>query len=65
MKVNVEIFYFIECGLESFDYPTEVRTMTDAEFDHIIEENQCYYDEEMDMHYTPNNDVGYQILEIL
>lgn len=65
MRYKVRISHFDKAGLEPWNYPEEVVTMTDAEFDYVIEENQCYYDEETDTHYAADRSTGYEILAIL
>lgn len=60
--MKVRISYFSLCGLEPHDYPEEVVEVTEEQFDAVVAP-VTHYDEDMDMYYTRDNNIGYQILE--
>ena len=58
MKVRISYFYMAKV-YDPADYPEEVVEMTEEEFDAVV--SACYYDEVMDMYYTGDNNIGYEI----
>ena len=61
--MKVAIYYFEQCGLDPWDYPVEIVEMDDLEFDMLVVDNDLYYDEYMEMYYTPDDSIGYEIIE--
>lgn len=41
-----------------------VYDQDEASFYSTVEKEHCYYDEAMDLYYTPDNSVSYEILEM-
>ena len=60
--MKVRISYFSLCGLEPWDYPEEVVEVTEEQFDAVVVP-VTYYDEHVDMYYTKDDSIGYEILE--
>lgn len=60
--MKVRISYFSRAKIyDPADYPEQVVDMVEEEFEDI--EASCYYDETVDMYYTTDGTIGYEILE--
>jgi len=60
--MKVRISYFETSKLDPRDYIEEVVDVTEEQFEAVVLP-VTHYDEEMDMYYTRDNNIGYQILE--
>lgn len=60
--MKVRISYFETSKLDPRDYIEEVVDVTEEQFDAVVAP-VTYYDEHMDMYYTKDDSIGYQILE--
>ena len=60
--MKVRISYFETSKLDPRDYIEDVVEVTEEQFEAVVLP-VTYYDEEMDMYYTKDNNIGYQILE--
>lgn len=62
IKVRVSLFALVKPGHESWDYPEEIYEIEEWEFYAAMENDNCTYDELMNIWYSPNNTYGYEII---